>query len=60
MDRKLRCQWRENRKAIDNTFVFSIGFRFGYWPCLKAPFIQFHLLFWVFEVWYGSVSYKNH
>jgi len=38
-------------------YVQAFGIRVGYWPCLKAPFVQVALFRWRIEVWYGLLSY---
>lgn len=54
------CQLRSTKTNKQGDRVFTIGGRFGYWPCLQAPFIQLALGFWTFELWYGLPSYKRH
>lgn len=35
-----------------------LGMRVGYWPCLKAPFVQLALGTFLFDVWFGYSSYE--
>ena len=35
----------------------ALGARIGYWPCLKAPYVQASFFLWRIEVWYGYPSY---
>lgn len=37
----------------------AFGFRFGYWPCLQAPFFEVSFSVWRWQIWYGLESYKN-
>lgn len=47
------------RKPGTNIPAVSIGARIGYWPCLKAPFIQVSLALWHIELWVGYPSLKQ-
>ena len=51
MKRKLRAQ-------IKDLEYVSFGFRIGYWPCLKAPYIQIVFAGWRCDFWYGLPSYR--
>lgn len=31
----------------------------GYWPCLRAPFVQVAVGKHLFELWYGLPSYSS-
>jgi hypothetical protein len=42
----------------DAGFAIGYGPKIGYWPCLQAPFVQFSIHHWVFEIWFGLPSYK--
>lgn len=35
--------------------VLGYGFRFGYWPCYKAPFIEVALHKSRYQLWWGPV-----
>lgn len=39
--------------------VLCLGVCFGYWPCLKAPFVQLKVGIFVFDLWYGLKSYQH-
>lgn len=34
--------------------AFGFGFRFGYWPCLRGPFVQLALGKRIVSIWYGT------
>jgi len=38
---------------------YTISVKVGYWPCLKAPFIQFTFWRCRMDIWYGLPSYKR-
>ncbi len=46
------------RYLIKDLEYISFGFRVGYWPCLKAPYIQIVLAGWRCDFWYGLPSYR--
>lgn len=37
----------------------SFGIRFGYWPCLEAPFFELAFGVWRWQIWFGYESYKK-
>ena len=37
---------------------WGFGVAFGYWPCLRAPYVRGIFLFWRLEIWYGEPGYK--
>jgi hypothetical protein len=39
--------------------ALNYGLRVGYWPCLRAPFIQIAIHKWLVELWFGYPSYKS-
>jgi hypothetical protein len=39
--------------------ALNYGLRVGYWPCLRAPFIQIAFHKWLVELWFGYPSYKQ-
>lgn len=53
MSKRLRTQVRDLKISPEGKRSFGFGFRFGYWPCVKAPYIQVTALFWRADVWYG-------
>jgi hypothetical protein len=56
---------RPARVSPDGCPAFAIGvslgyasLEFGYWPCLKAPFVRIQLYRWIAESWFGLPSYR--
>jgi hypothetical protein len=49
---------RRTNKSPAGASVLMLGMRIGYWPCLKAPFVQLTFWCWLFDIWYGEKSYK--
>lgn len=39
--------------------VRAIGVKFGYWPCLRAPFVELAFGRRRYEIWYGLPSYHT-
>lgn len=56
--RRPHFQIRRNKRSPKNVPVTAFGLRVGYWPCIRAPFIQLGLLYWQFEAWFGLPSYQ--
>lgn len=54
--RKLRCQLHPTKKNETGRRAFGLGFRIGYWPCMKAFYVQFALGPWRVDVWHGMAS----
>lgn len=63
------CRSRRFRRAVrpatskvqpngDVLTVCAYGLRIGYWPCLKAPFIEIALHHRRYQLWHGLPSYK--
>lgn len=44
-------------KSVGNLTASGYGARVGYWPCLRAPFIEVSIGKHRFAVWYGLPSY---
>jgi hypothetical protein len=59
MKRRARYMIRCFQKSSDGRQMIALGVRFGYWPCLRAPFIQIAIWKWRCEFWYGFESYKG-
>ncbi len=55
---KLRWQIRPLRRSPGGVPMLAFGVRVGYWPCLKAPFVQVVFAKWRAEVWFGLPTYK--
>ena len=36
----IRVEKREGKKSLEGKTVLGYGIRLGYWPCMKAPFIE--------------------
>ena len=49
---------RKFRAQIKDLEYVSFGFRLGYWPCLKAPYLQIVFAGWRCDFWWGLPSYK--
>ena len=49
---------RETSKKPNGPHVQQLGVRVGYWPCLRAPFVQVAFGHFMYELWYGEPSYK--
>lgn len=52
-----RIALRRSKSSPTGRHVQSLGVRFGYWPCLRAPFVSFDLGSWRLDVWYGLPGY---
>ena len=59
LDRKVRLLCRKTATKADGKPVIKIGMCFGYWPCLKAPYVQISIGTQVIDLWYGMPSYKK-
>jgi hypothetical protein len=46
------------RYLVKDLEYYSFGFRFGYWPCLKSPYIQIVIFGYRCDFWYGLPSYR--
>jgi len=55
--------WRygrsETRRRNDGARAFELGFKTGYWPCLRGPFITVVLGYHRHDFWYGLPSKKD-
>ena len=40
--------------------VRAFGVKLGYWPCLKAPFVEVAFGRRRYDLWYGLPSYKQY
>jgi len=58
MARRFRLEVRTSKER-DGRFALGYGLRVGYWPCLKAPFLQVAFYRWRVEVWHGLPSYQD-
>jgi hypothetical protein len=46
--------WRESRINQQGRHALSVGVRIGYWPCLRAVYMQLCFVNRRLEVWYGD------
>lgn len=51
-------QLRRTRKREDGKQIIRVGVCFGYWPCQKAPYVQFSLWTYIIDLWYGLPSHR--
>ena len=58
-ERRFRLVWRYTNKSVDGIGVIKIGVCCGYWPCLKAPYLQFSIGIRILDLWYGYESYRK-
>lgn len=54
--KRFHFQTRRFPKSEEGKQMLTLGIRIGYWPCLKAPFIQVAVWAWRIEFWYGLPS----
>lgn len=54
--RRPHIELSETRKSPNGKLAFELGVKFGYWPCLKAPFVAIALGFRRLDMWYGLPS----
>lgn len=45
------------KRRADGANQLAIGLRVGYWPCLRAPYVQVVFACWRIEIWFGLPSY---
>lgn len=57
----MRFRWTRRRTASNarGEHVWLLRLGLGYWPCLKAPFLQLGIGTHLIDVWYGLPSYLN-
>jgi hypothetical protein len=51
--RSWHLQVRRNKAAFDGRVALGFGLRAGYWPCLRAPFVQLQFFRWNVSLWHG-------
>jgi hypothetical protein len=54
-----RWHIRPTKKRNDGRFVFALGARIGYWPCVEAPFVEIALGRCMFALWHGLASLEQ-
>ena len=52
--RKLRAQRRRLANSPSGVQSWGFGLRVGYWPCLRACYVQATIAAWHFDVWFGD------
>ena len=57
MTMRIRAATRTGKCSAEGRYTLAYGLRLGYWPCLKAPYIQVAFHRWRFELWFGLPSY---
>jgi hypothetical protein len=50
---------RGNSRSVNGTPAFGLGLRFGYWPCLRGPFVTLGLGYVNIDIWFGLPSYRT-
>jgi hypothetical protein len=56
--RKFRWAIRTGKRGVEG-YATAYGLRIGYWPCLRAPYLQIAFHRWRIEVWHGLPSYRG-
>ena len=56
---RLRAALRNTARSEDGRSVIRLGVCVGYWPCLRAPFLQVGLGRVTLDIWFGMPSYKG-
>lgn len=56
--RRLRLRVSINDRDQTGRTSLGLGLRVGWWPCLKAPYIQVAAFWWRIDLWHGLPSYK--
>lgn len=54
-----RAQLRRTRTSPDGRHVQALGLRFGYWPCLAAPFVTIDVASFRLDLWCGLPGYES-
>lgn len=57
--KRFRFSVRPSRTREDGVRSFRVGLTAGWWPCLRGPFVQFYVGFWVLDFWHGTPSYTK-
>jgi hypothetical protein len=50
---------RTGKASPEGRYALAYGLRFGYWPCLRAPYVQVAVHHWRLEIWFGLPSYLD-
>jgi hypothetical protein len=54
---RFRTAIRAGKRSPEGRYALAYGLRIGYWPCLRAPYVQLAFHRWRIEAWYGLPSY---
>jgi hypothetical protein len=55
--RRFHAAIRVGKRSPLGKYVLGYGLRVGYWPCLKAPYVQIAFHRWRVEIWHGEPSH---
>lgn len=47
---------KRNKTSPSGSVAVGFGVRVGFWPCLKAPFLQVEVFRWHVSVWHGYAA----
>lgn len=53
-----RASVRAATRSPEGKPVLAFGLRVGYWPCLRAPFLELAFHRWRIDLWVGLPSYR--
>lgn len=59
MRRRLQSNARPLRKSKEGKTAWAVGVRFGYWPCMKAPFVQITTGHRVRSLWLSATKWDG-
>ena len=45
---------QKNKRDLNGTPTVAFGIRCGWWPCLRAFFLQLQFGWWHFAIWLGD------
>ncbi len=57
--RGFRFSCRAATRSPEGRPVLAFGLRVGYWPCLRAPFLELAVGRWRLDFWHGLPSYAK-
>lgn len=60
LPRKFHFRLGRSKQNGNGSHIISLGFRFGWFPCFKGPFVRFDFLSFQITAWYGWPSYEKH
>lgn len=56
--RAFRCGVSRTKTSPAGKHALGFGVRVGYWPCLRAPYVQLAFGSRRYALWYGDPSYR--